>query len=233
MTTRLVAVLAALVLSGCTHDDPRPAAVTTLTVTVAGADTTRTQYVARVLDARLRALGAPSAHDDASAGHVTFHLPRRLTDDEVTALSATGHLVFRPVLEQRPPDCSGLPNAADRDEALACDAEGTATYRLGPAELSDVDVEKATAEAVPGSGEWAVRLELKSARRFADLTEKFTGHQLAIVLDGVVQSAPTVNEPIPDGTATISGSFTQARAQHLAAVLAGGPLPARVTVSQD
>ena len=58
-----------------------------------------------------------------------------------------------------------------------------------------------------------------------------TGEQVAIVLDGVVQSAPSVNEPITGGSTAISGSFTPEQAKNLKTVLETGALP--VTLVQD
>jgi preprotein translocase subunit SecD len=50
-------------------------------------------------------------------------------------------------------------------------------------------------------------------------------NQVAIVLDGLVQSSPRITEAIPSGTAQITGSFTQVEAQDLANVLKYGALP--------
>jgi preprotein translocase subunit SecD len=50
-------------------------------------------------------------------------------------------------------------------------------------------------------------------------------NQVAIVLDGLVVSAPRINEPIPSGNAQITGSFSQVEAQDLANVLKYGALP--------
>jgi preprotein translocase subunit SecD/SecD/SecF fusion protein len=52
-----------------------------------------------------------------------------------------------------------------------------------------------------------------------------TGEQVAIVLDGVVKSAPVVNEPIPSGQTAISGKFTADDAKNLKTVLETGALP--------
>jgi SecD/SecF fusion protein len=58
--------------------------------------------------------------------------------------------------------------------------------------------------------------------------------RLAIVLDGEVQSAPTVKDEIPDGNAEITGSFTQAEVNNLVLVLNTGALPVNLkAVSQS
>ncbi|MFM8836361.1 MAG: preprotein translocase subunit SecD, partial [Actinomycetota bacterium] len=57
--------------------------------------------------------------------------------------------------------------------------------------------------------------------------------QLAMVLDGTVISAPTVNEPeFTGGTVQISGSFTADEARELAKILEFGAVPVRFEVSQ-
>lgn len=53
--------------------------------------------------------------------------------------------------------------------------------------------------------------------------------RLAIVLDGVVQSAPRVMEEIPGGEAEITGNFTLDEARDLVLVLQTGPLPLVLT----
>jgi preprotein translocase subunit SecD len=124
----------------------------------------------------------------------------------------------------------------DKDPIASCDVDGQAKYYLGPAELSGKDVKSAQATIDQSSGvttgEWIVRLEMRSAKKWADVTEKYTGKQLAIVLDGLTQSAPTINERIPDGTAQITGSFNEKSAGALANVLKYGALPVQFEQSQ-
>ena len=68
---------------------------------------------------------------------------------------------------------------------------------------------------------------------FADITEANVNRRLAIVLDGVVRSAPNITEPIFGGSAQISGSFTHSEASDLAIVLRVGALPAPVETIQN
>jgi preprotein translocase subunit SecD len=60
---------------------------------------------------------------------------------------------------------------------------------------------------------------------FADLTAKNVGKRVAILLDGAIITAPTVQEPITDGKAIISGQFTIEEAKILATRLNAGALP--------
>lgn len=70
-------------------------------------------------------------------------------------------------------------------------------------------------------------------RIFAAVTEANIEHRLAIVLDGVVQSAPNIKSRIPDGNAIIEGNFTPEDASALAIILRAGALPAPVRIIED
>ncbi|HJA86392.1 MAG TPA: protein translocase subunit SecDF [Candidatus Bacteroides avicola] len=71
------------------------------------------------------------------------------------------------------------------------------------------------------------------ARRWAQLTKQNIGHAIAIVLDGYVYSAPTVETEIPDGSSVISGSFTPEQTKDLANVLRSGKMPAPAHIVQE
>jgi SecD/SecF fusion protein len=77
------------------------------------------------------------------------------------------------------------------------------------------------------------RLDTVGARQFGDITRNNVGRPFAIVLDGKVLSAPTINEPIPGGSGVITGSFTTQEANDLAALLRAGALPAPLTVIEE
>ncbi|MFA5779800.1 MAG: protein translocase subunit SecD [Elusimicrobiota bacterium] len=71
------------------------------------------------------------------------------------------------------------------------------------------------------------------AKLFAAVTEANIEKRLAIVLDGVVQSAPVIRSRIPDGHAIIEGNFTAEEASGLAIVLRAGALPAPVKIIEN
>ncbi len=73
----------------------------------------------------------------------------------------------------------------------------------------------------------------EGAKKFAQITGENVGRNLAIVLDGKIQSAPVIRERIPSGRAMISGSFTPTEAQDLALVLRVGALPAPMKVVEE
>ena len=79
----------------------------------------------------------------------------------------------------------------------------------------------------------ALDLTDRGGRIFAKITGENVGKRLAIVLDGVVRSAPVIREKIGGGHAQISGSFTHEEAADLAIVLRAGALPAPVKIIQN
>ncbi|MEA3560480.1 MAG: protein translocase subunit SecD [Candidatus Omnitrophota bacterium] len=77
------------------------------------------------------------------------------------------------------------------------------------------------------------QLDRKGGRKFARLTEQNIGRRLAILLDGVVQSAPVIKEKIPHREGVISGRFTQDEASDLAIALRAGALPAPIKIVEE
>lgn len=71
----------------------------------------------------------------------------------------------------------------------------------------------------------------EGAKLFAEITKANIGKQVAIFLDGMPISAPTVNEEITGGKAVISGSFTIDEARTLVGRLNAGALPLPVILS--
>ena len=79
----------------------------------------------------------------------------------------------------------------------------------------------------------SVTFDSKGAKEFDLVTAANVGKRMAIVLDGKVYSAPTINERISGGRAVISGRFTTEEANDLAVVLRAGALPAPLKTLQD
>jgi len=79
----------------------------------------------------------------------------------------------------------------------------------------------------------ALDFDSQGAKLFEKITEANVKKQLAIVLDGVVYSAPVIQETIGGGKATITGSFTDQEARDLAIVLRAGALPAPVKILEQ
>ena len=78
-----------------------------------------------------------------------------------------------------------------------------------------------------------IRFDGQGSRKFARVTQENTGKPFAMLLDGVVLSAPNINEPILGGQAQISGSFTVESANQLALQLRSGKLPVALQVVEE
>ncbi len=132
-----------------------------------------------------------------------------------------------------PANLQGTGADAPTDVIVACSRTGANKYILAPAEVLGRQVSKATAGIdQQGASAWYVLLTFngEGTKAFGSLTARVTTlaspqNQVAIVLDGLVVSAPVISEAIPSGNAQITGSFTQVEAQDLANVLKYGALP--------
>lgn len=77
------------------------------------------------------------------------------------------------------------------------------------------------------------RFNTQGAITFGEITSQNVGRRFAIVLDGEVITAPTIQSPITGGTGQISGSFTSESASDLAVLLRAGALPATLDVVEE
>ncbi|MDD2943002.1 MAG: protein translocase subunit SecD [bacterium] len=96
-------------------------------------------------------------------------------------------------------------------------------------------IKTANVDIDPQTNEIRVGLSLNSvgAKLFDRITADNVGRQLAIVLDGTIQSYPVIRDRISGGNATISGDFMMEEARTLAIVLRSGALPAPLTVEEE
>lgn len=84
-----------------------------------------------------------------------------------------------------------------------------------------------------GQPEVNMKMNSEGARRWAELTKANIGKAIAIVLDGVVYSAPRVNSEIDGGSSSISGNFTIEDTKDLANTLKSGRMPAPAHIVQE
>lgn len=163
-------------------------------------------------------------------------------------VSTPGRLEMRPVLGVLPPDtdtdcAAAIPTGGAEEVGYPeVDESGTviACYWLGPTGLTNDAIEDAAA-TLPGP-QWVVNLVFtpdgidafnalagECHARSADCP---TG-QLALAVDGIVVSAPTINQPsFERDQIQISGSFTESEAKALAAALRVDPLPTGLEVTE-
>ncbi|MGI6073191.1 MAG: protein translocase subunit SecDF [Fermentimonas sp.] len=104
----------------------------------------------------------------------------------------------------------------------------------GPALTGDAVVNAKADQGHQGSG-WEVRMTMNSsgASRWATITGAEIGNSIAILLDGYVYSAPTVNGRIDGGRSSITGNFSSQEAQDLENVLKSGKMQAGIRIVQE
>ncbi len=132
-------------------------------------------------------------------------------------IGTTGVLEFTPV----PPACAS--EVLQGARLPAC--------MLGVEPIFDgTEIAAARVEQDQTTSEIVVNLELKDngARLFDEHAADHFGEQFAIVLDGIVESAPSINARRFGGQAQISGDFTIEQATNLIAVMRYGPLPLEI-----
>ena len=118
-----------------------------------------------------------------------------------------------------------------KKEIVVCDRDGFTKYHLAVAKVVGKDIKGANVGADPTTGEIQVNLSFKGSGQdnWTNLTKEAYGatpptNQVAIVLDGIAISSPVIQNVI-NGSAQITGSFTQKSGQELANNLKFGALP--------
>jgi preprotein translocase subunit SecD len=130
--------------------------------------------------------------------------------------------------------------SALEDQEVVYEDEAGNRYRLAPAVIVGGDIADSNAILGGATGsEWTVSFQLTgdASDRFAEATTTAVSlpppqNQIAIVVDRVIISSPTVQGAITGGTGEITGGFTEAEARDLATVLNAGALPVELTRQQ-
>jgi len=190
-------------------------------------------------DATTTTTGDPATSVPPEATTTTTAPP---TDEAVTAAVASCDPAALAALPEVPST-----SAAD-DERDTCvvlpgletDGEPRVRYYLGPTAMTGRDTGGADSEFAQGEG-YGVNLDLTESglEKFNQLAgEAFPKpppqNSVAIVLDGVVQSAPAFQQPTFDQNGVlISGDFSRTEADDLARLLRYGALPVRFDESQQ
>ncbi|HEV8622073.1 MAG TPA: protein translocase subunit SecD [Actinomycetota bacterium] len=164
----------------------------------------------------------------------------RLEEREVLQVIAPG----TPEFESTPVTCgTGTEQGtaacsfdALKDQTVVFAGQEGDKFRLGPVEITGDMIKRADAVygGQNGVAGWRISFTLTSsgAKTFGDVTTRLNGKQLAIVVDNMVISAPTIQEPITGGNGEITGRFTKAEAQDLATQLNSGALPVNLKKEQ-
>ena len=130
-----------------------------------------------------------------------------------------------------------LPGIKDPEKAIAMIGKTALLEFRDPQNntvLTGKDLKDSKAH-MDGSSRPLVAIEFSEAgtKKFADLTSKFVGQPIAILLDDEVLAKPVVNEPITGGKAVITGNRSMEEAEHLAILLRSGSLPVKVNIVEN
>ncbi len=126
-----------------------------------------------------------------------------------------------------------------KETPVTIDADGKAIIDVDPyadfyvaTELTGRFLQKSTLEFNQTNRQATVVLQFndEGAKLFEQMTRDNVGKTIAIYLDGVIISAPMVNEAIAGGRAEITGNFTPQEAKMLVGRLNSGALPVPITL---
>jgi len=205
-----------------------------------------------IIRQRVDGVGVAEPDITRQGGNIVIQLPGVKDTDRVLALvGQTAQLRFRPVLNEAAPGPQApptTPREGDTPEATVVLPEKKTkgqdgpVYQLGPALADGTIISTARAAAPQLAGNWQVDFELtgKGSGIFDGIAAKCNppdpkvcpSGRLAIVLDGVVKSAPNINTNKFNGKGQITGTFSEREAKDLALVLRYGSLPVELVTQQ-
>lgn len=148
-------------------------------------------------------------------------------DDLINLIGTTAKLTFNQVLN-RTSNAATEPGARN-DLLPASDEDGVYYVVAQEAVVSGEELTDAQ-PAFDQNGRPAVnfKFNVTGARKFGEYTGTHIGEPFAIVLDGEVISAPTIQSAINGGSGIITGNFTLEESTNLAVLLRAGALPAKM-----
>lgn len=186
-----------------------------------------------IVQQRVNSLGAAETSvQQQGTNSILVQIPGATdADAAVETIGRTGHLEFVRLDEIGDADALAKINAGTSDVALK---EGTYTSFMDGSYI-DSSVVAQTSNALDGSYAVNVSLNGEGTKVFADVTRELapTNGRIAIVLDGMVNSAPAVQSVIDGGQVSITGNFTLDEAKALKTVLDSGSLPVTLSYSES
>lgn len=188
---------------------------------------------------RVDALGVAEPDITQQGQNIVIELPGVKNQEHALQLvGRTAQLLFRPVLNQFPyttkpgPDQPQITPPEQNDPKATVylpDKDKKVIYQLGPSQLTGKALSSADA-TIDQTGQWKVEFTTtgSGSGQWDEVARNNYQKQVAIDLDGVVQSAPQINAQSFNGRGEITGNFTQSQAKDLALVLKYGSLPVQL-----
>jgi protein-export membrane protein SecD len=196
-----------------------------------------------IVENRVNGLGVAEAIVQAQGeNRIIVELPGiNNADQAVETIRSTGQLEF--VDPGGSPLSAGMIiNTNNHPDAIARAQDGLASGDIDPSQIPypdqvfntvmTGDVLANAMAAIDQFNQWRINFTLTSegSNQFLEYTSSHIGQPMAIVLDGRVLSAPTINGAI-SGNGEISGQFTQQEAESLAIQMRYGALPVPLKVA--
>jgi preprotein translocase subunit SecD len=215
---------------GATTTAPTTAATTSTTITGsgAGARTVPTTPIAAVRPAQETATTvaptatattvAPAAGDTTTTTAPAIATPKPGQTCKDVLTPATANVASATVILPGRKTDSGDPDAC---------------YLLGPTVLNGRNISSASSRYDSNTSSYVADITFKTNEFVDKVAGPYVNKQIAIELDGVVQSAPTINPGITGKHVQISGSFSKGEASDLARLLRYGALPVQFDRDQQ
>ncbi|MGI8791798.1 MAG: protein translocase subunit SecD [Acidimicrobiales bacterium] len=203
--------------------------------------------VGQTAELRFRPVLAELPPEDPTLAPTTTTAPGddpAASDESTTTTTAAASPTTTQLLTETTVPAGTSPREEDQPESEVIlpeydkSGEVAKRFQLGPALLTGRAVDTASARAPQGiGGEWQVDVEFTGsgstefnnvAALCFDGTPQCPSRRLAIVLDGVVKSAPAIQARDFAGRAQITGNFSESEAKDLALVLRFGSLPVQL-----
>ena len=216
-------MLSAVLLSGCSSDGKAYNTVMAFRALDDEVSADGLSEEKAVIDARLSAIGITDHEIDTDGSNdkitVKFNKPDDVKYDIAEYLTTQAKITFRPGNEYQ---------SAESDD------NGATVYKTPINEtktvLMDGSVIKSAKSEIRQNGDTAepvivLEFTAEGTEKFKSLTERYTNKIISVWLDDVMLAAPTVQVPITDGQAIVSGSFTIEEATKIANQINSGTLP--------
>ncbi|AET66606.1 protein-export membrane protein, SecD/SecF family [Desulfosporosinus orientis DSM 765] len=180
-----------------------------------------------VLQAEENKAGTPISKDDIDKA-------RAIIEKRVNDLGVSEPIVQADYAKKRVVvDLAGVSDPDKAVDILKTTAKLTFRDPQGKTLLQGDDLKDAKAGQGQGGG-FVVNLTFSSegAKKFGDMTTKYVGQRIGVYLDDKLLTNPTVNTPILNGQAEITGYSTLEDAANHAVLMRSGSLPVSMTISE-
>jgi preprotein translocase subunit SecD len=188
-----------------------------------------------VLGRRINDMGLAPAFEREGNDRIVIRVPRQSDTARLKEVITTpGKLTLRLIDVSMRPDEAKAGSMPPQSEILP-DRNGVQHLVEKRVAIAGESLVDAQASYDQRTREAIVNFRFNSAgrRQFARITAEKVGSPFAVVLDGVVLTAPVIREPILGGSGQISGNFTVQSANNLAILLRSGALPAPLTIIDE